>query len=170
VAVPTALIMHRCDPVTNAATQLPSTGGTYILLMQLDTPTRLEIGRLGVFDFAPGWYAYVGSALGPGGLRARLNHHLKRAARPHWHIDYVRRVAQLRQVWYAVSEMRHEHIWAAALHGLAGASVPVRRFGASDCDCAAHLFYDDRLPDFEAFCAQIGPSLVVLRWENPPAR
>ncbi len=170
MAVLTAHIMRRCDPATDAATQLPSTGGTYILLMQLDTLTRLEIGRLGVFDFAPGWYAYIGSALGPGGLRARLNHHLKRAARPHWHIDYLRRVAQLRQVWYAVSEARHEHTWAAALHGLAGASTPVRRFGASDCDCAAHLFYYDRLPDFDAFRAQIGPTPAVLRWDALPAR
>jgi len=31
---------------------------------------RMEIGRLGAFDIRPGFYAYVGSAFGSGGLRA----------------------------------------------------------------------------------------------------
>lgn len=150
------------------ATDVPSTGGTYVLLLQLNTPTHLEIGRLGVFDFAPGWYAYVGSALGSGGLRARLNHHAKLANRPHWHIDYLRRVAALRQVWYAVSDARHEHAWAAVLRLLPGATIPARRFGASDCDCLAHLFHYEHLPDFDGFCAQITvPTSILCRDFSP---
>ncbi len=50
---------------------------------------RLEIGRLGSFNIIPGFYAYVGSAFGPGGLRARIRHHLESVAQPHWHIDYL---------------------------------------------------------------------------------
>jgi Uri superfamily endonuclease len=41
---------------------------------------RLEIGRLGVYDIVPGYYAYVGSAFGAGGLRARICHHLESTA------------------------------------------------------------------------------------------
>ena len=46
---------------------IPDDKGTYILIMGLGTMKRLEIGRLGTFDFIPGYYAYVGSAFGPGG-------------------------------------------------------------------------------------------------------
>lgn len=125
--------------------------GTYILLMHLANPQALTIGRLGMFDFAAGWYAYVGSAFGSGGLAGRLHHHLKPAPRPHWHIDYLRQVAPLVDVWYTTSETRLECTWAAVLKQMPGAEIPIPRFGASDCRCEAHLFYfparPPRLPD-----------------------
>jgi Uri superfamily endonuclease len=49
--------------------------GTYALLLKLDKQERITIGKLGTFDFPAGYYLYVGSALGPGGLRARLARH-----------------------------------------------------------------------------------------------
>jgi Uri superfamily endonuclease len=122
-------------------TMFPPDKGTYILILHLDEPTRLQIGRLGAFDFAPGWYAYVGSAFGPGGLRGRLKHHLAPVTKPHWHIDYLRAAAPVREVWYSASETRYEHRWADMLLAHPGATVPVPRFGASDCTCAAHLVY-----------------------------
>lgn len=153
---------------TPDAGDLPGTGGTYVLLLRLDLPAHLKIGRLGAFDFAPGWYAYVGSALGPGGLRARLSHHQKRAARPHWHIDYLRQAANLEWVWYAVGGDRHEHAWAAALGSLPGASLAARRFGASDCDCPAHLFHYAHMPHAAAFGDRIAPT-SIRRWQPSPA-
>jgi len=49
--------------------------GTYALLLKLDKQERITVGRLGTFDFPAGYYLYVGSALGPGGLQARLARH-----------------------------------------------------------------------------------------------
>lgn len=66
---------------------LPDAKGTYVLLSSVSLQKRLEVGRLGAFDLVPGCYAYVGSAFGAGGLRARLGHHLQSNAAPHWHID-----------------------------------------------------------------------------------
>ena len=54
---------------------LPEDKGTYVLIASLAQMKRLEIGRLGTFDIKPGFYAYVGSAFGAGGLRARIGHH-----------------------------------------------------------------------------------------------
>ncbi len=119
---------------------LPTAKGTYILLMQLSTAQSLMIGRLGMFDLAAGWYAYVGSAFGSGGLAGRLKHHFKPAPRPHWHIDYLRQVAPLVEVCCAASDTRLECTWAAALKHMPGAEIPIPRFGASDCRCEAHLF------------------------------
>jgi len=55
--------------------------GTYALVLRLARATTIHVGALGAVDFAPGWYVYVGSALGPGGLAARVNRHLSRSKR-----------------------------------------------------------------------------------------
>jgi Uri superfamily endonuclease len=138
---------------------LPSAAGTYALILKAGPPSAVALGRLGELIVRPGYYAYVGSALGPGGLRARLQHHLSAAHAAHWHIDYLRRWAQIGEIWYTIDSSRREHSWAAMLAALPGASIPLRRFGASDCTCAAHLFR------FEST-----PSLVLFRSSAAPAR
>lgn len=115
--------------------------GSYVLHLELAATACLSIGKLGRFGFAPGWYCYIGSAFGPGGLHARLKHHAGRADSPHWHIDYFRRAARLAGFWYSYDVSRHEHAWACALHRLSAVRVPAARFGASDCACPAHLLY-----------------------------
>jgi Uri superfamily endonuclease len=117
----------------------PKDKGTYILLLQMQEPSTIVIGKKGTFDFNAGWYAYVGSAFGSGGLAGRLKHHLAPVKKPHWHLDYLRAHAIVREVWYVASEIVYEHIWAEILTNLPNASIPVPRFGASDCKCATHL-------------------------------
>ena len=140
---------------------IPTEQGTYILILRLDSPAHLRIGRLGAFDFAAGWCAYVGSAFGHGGLRGRLKHHLKPVAKPHWHIDYLRAEAVVQAVWYHASATVYEHAWAAALRTLPGAAAPAPRFGASDCRCAAHLICFASRPDFTAFCERADVALTA---------
>jgi len=127
--------------------------GTYILILRLASPAKLTIGRLGSFPFAAGWYAYVGSAFGAGGLRGRLKHHLSSQHRMHWHIDYLAQTAPIEAVWYLASETGYEHQWAALLAALPDATIPVQRFGASDCKCPSHLFHFSKEPAFDAFQA-----------------
>jgi Uri superfamily endonuclease len=119
----------------------PTVPGSYALHLSLAQPARLEIGRLGVFDFPPGGYLYLGSARGPGGLRARLRHHARAAGKPHWHIDYLRAAARLEGVWISTDPARLECAWSQALQQIPGAQFPVPGFGAGDCTCgcAAHL-------------------------------
>src|ERR1035441_9505367 len=73
---------------------LPEAKGTYILISSVKQVKHLEIGRLGAYDIIPGFYAYVGSAFGFGGLRVRIRHHLESTAAPHWHIDYLLGIAE----------------------------------------------------------------------------
>jgi hypothetical protein len=49
---------------------LPADKGTYVLIARVFQMKRLAIGSLREFDIIPGFCAYVGSALGSGGLRA----------------------------------------------------------------------------------------------------
>lgn len=98
------------------------------------------MGRLGEFLLAEGCYVYVGSALGPGGLRARLRRHLSPAKHPYWHIDYLTRYCRPQAVRYVAGPQRLECTWVQLLHQ-AGATWPIPGFGSSDCrrGCGAHL-------------------------------
>jgi Uri superfamily endonuclease len=121
---------------------LPAARGTYALELFLAKRSCLQIGKLGAFDFPRGYYVYVGSARGAGGLRARLLRHWCDDKRVHWHIDYLRAVARPVRVWYSTAKRADECKWAALMQAK-GACISAPRFGASDCACAAHLFYFD---------------------------
>jgi Uri superfamily endonuclease len=130
---------------------LPEAKGTYVLIAFVAQMKRLQIGRLGTYDLVPGFYAYVGSAFGPGGLRARIGHHLESTAAPRWHIDYLLQCAVPTEVWYTTADKKLEHQWAEslALHF----RVAIRRFGSSDYhrSRSSHLFHSKRRPSFRWF-------------------
>ena len=125
--------------------------GTYVLILRLGKPARVRIGKLGVAEFNHGFYAYIGSAFGPGGLAGRIGRHLKAKKPCHWHIDYLRRKSRLKDIWYTVSPIRREHDWARALAETKGASIPIPGFGSSDCHCPSHLVYFVSTPALAVF-------------------
>ena len=129
--------------------------GTYALILASNETRCLRIGQLGSLALQPSWYVYVGSAFGPGGVGARLAHHRKRAARPHWHIDHLRLHAQLRRVWFTHDPIRREHQWAHVMQQLPGAELPLPGFGSSDCMCASHLVRFTRRPSLRRFQSEI---------------
>jgi Uri superfamily endonuclease len=91
--------------------------GTYTLVVEFDGPATVEVGALGAVEFDADWYAYTGSAFGPGGF-ARVERHRELAAGErearHWHVDYL--------LGHPAAEFDR---------------VPA--FGASDCECESHL-------------------------------
>jgi Uri superfamily endonuclease len=114
--------------------------GTYVLVLSSASDAEIRVGRHGCLRPQPGLYVYVGSALGPGGVRTRVNHHLRDSPRPHWHIDYLRPHATVVEVWLCYGRKRREHLWARFLSSRSGVSVPMPGFGSSDCNCESHLF------------------------------
>lgn len=138
----------------NVADALPGNKGAYIVWLKPEKLTQIEVGKLGTMALQPGYYAYVGSAMGPGGVRARLQHHLRIAARPRWHIDYLRAACQVCRLWYVVTDAKVERQWAAALASLPGATVALSGFGASDHPGATHLFHFQAVPSLAAFVGQ----------------
>lgn len=129
----------RASPASTAsAAPARSEARTYQLLIEIARPLRVRIGALGPVSFAPGQYVYTGSARR--NLEARIARHLGAQRRLHWHIDYLLvtqgvRVLGVRRLADPECEVN------AATCG----SMPVARFGASDCRarCGAHL---KRLP------------------------
>ena len=114
--------------------------GTYARILSCVSNACIQLGRLGMMQLQHGYYVYLGSALGPGGLRARIAHHQKLSLRPRWHIDYLRAHTQIHCVWFSYDARRREHQWAGVVEAMSGAKVPLLGFGASDCDCRSHLY------------------------------
>lgn len=125
--------------------------GTYALVLQAETAQSITVGALGTLDIQSGWYVYVGSAFGPGGLRSRVRRHVRGDGALHWHIDYLRAAATVSAVWYTHDEARRECEWAATLRDTTGARTPFAGFGASDCACPSHLSAFDTAPPWAAF-------------------
>jgi len=115
--------------------------GTYALLLELEQPAGITIGRLGTSFFPAGYYVYVGSALGSGGLAARLARHGRQNKKLHWHIDYFLVHARIVGIDTDDSGQRLECAWARTMLSRPGAQVVAPRFGASDCTCPSHLIY-----------------------------
>jgi Uri superfamily endonuclease len=120
-------------------TNFPSEPGTYVLILKLIEKQRLEIGMLGEHEFPKGYYAYVGSAQGSGGLAGRINRHLQydQTKQPHWHIDYLRPWTDVAQIWWLAASPSRECEWAQILSQ--SGSRFIQHFGSSDCRCPGHL-------------------------------
>ena len=133
--------------------------GTYVLVLSSRSTDLVQIGRLGALQLQSGFYVYVGSALGPGGVRARLAHHLKPPRRPHWHIDYLRAHTRVDYIWYRLDTRRLEHLWAEDIRLAEGASVPLVGFGSTDCGCESHLFFFEHRPSRERLRQVLGTGI-----------
>ena len=110
--------------------------GSYILLIQLPEEQTIKAGSVLDTYFPTGYYAYVGSAMG--GLKPRLNHHLKENKKPHWHIDYLLQKASIHGVIVCQTKDRAECIIAQALSHQFNS---ILGFGSTDCHCRSHLFF-----------------------------
>lgn len=128
-----------------------STSGTYALLLNCRQEKPLQIGKLGELDAKPGYFVYLGSAFGPGGLSARLSHHRRPIARPRWHIDYLRTATVLTEIWFTWDPSPREHHWAGLIAALKDASIPLPGFGSTDCKCPSHLYFFEKPPSIQSF-------------------
>lgn len=112
--------------------------GTYTILLELDSPRSIEFGAAGTRHLEAGFYAYTGSAFGPGGL-SRIDRHRRVGTRQnptrHWHIDHLLGTRECRFVdaWTAPNEDAECEI---------AGGIDANRIdgiGATDCSCSSHL-------------------------------
>ena len=125
-------------------TTLPLTQGTYTLVIELERPTDIRVGALGVVIFDKGLYTYTGSALGKSqSLRTRLLRHIRDTKTMRWHIDYFLQGGKIRSIVLCESTARLECPINQALGSMTKGTVIAKRFGASDCHmgCPAHLYH-----------------------------
>lgn len=131
--------------------------GTYALILQSNESQTTDVGRIGQVSLKAGYYVYVGSAHGPGGVSARVGRHLSRKKTIHWHIDYVTTRIPVFFVLYKYSSQRLEHNWSACIAGMRGVEIAAKGFGSSDCRCRTHLYFFRLMPVFSELKSKYGP-------------
>jgi len=111
--------------------------GSYVLLIRLDAPLALTYaGREGRLQ--AGWFAYVGSARGPGGVGARVARHFSVTKKPHWHVDALTLAAT--RIKVMALRDASECDLGARLCATARFDYVMSGFGSSDCRvCKSHL-------------------------------
>lgn len=140
--------------------------GTYALILRSRSHAKAQIGRWRQIDLEPGYYIYVGSAFGPGGVQARVSRHCRGTKPNRWHIDYLREFLNPFGAWYTHETSRLEHQWAQVLCDMSGVSS-IRGFGCSDCKCYAHLFQTSTAPDIDQFSNIAGRKVELWVADRP---
>lgn len=111
--------------------------GSYMLCGKLGDVKTLQVGKLGMLTFKPGYYLYVGSAMNS--LSARIKRHMRVRKSLKWHIDYI--VPHFKD-FIAIPVRSSEPLECSlsqALGSIADDYVP--NFGCSDCNCDSHLYW-----------------------------
>ncbi|WP_193173127.1 GIY-YIG nuclease family protein [Nisaea nitritireducens] len=127
VAAPELLAGEAAEPVP----------GSYLLLLELAEPLTITI-RKRDWRLPAGLFVYAGSALGAGGLKARLTRHFRKEKKQHWHIDQVTMTARAMRALCFQENTECE--LSARLLASGRFSAPVPGFGSSDCkSCPAHF-------------------------------
>ena len=125
--------------------RIPQRKGTYLLIINILRYIEIKVGSLGIVKLEPGIYIYVGSALAPGGLQARILRHLRKEKKIHWHIDYLLASDDVRILYiaYLVYPKKLESTITSELISL-GLKPGWYRFGSTDTKDPSHLL---RLPN-----------------------
>jgi len=121
--------------------------GIYTLIIFVPFEKWISIGKIGVQRFPKGYYAYTGSALGKGALSlgGRIRWHLRKDKRKKWHIDFFTIDKDVKVISAMIVPI-HERVECEVnqyLNEKMRATIPVSRFGSSDCKrrCGSHLIY-----------------------------
>jgi Uri superfamily endonuclease len=77
--------------------------------------------------------------------------HGRVSVRPRRHIDYLRSVVSLREVWYTHDPLRRKRHWVKWIEAWPGGAVPVKGFGTSHCADTTHLLLMPKSPSFRDF-------------------
>lgn len=113
-----------------------SGGGCYAVCYKVESPLALQIGKLGLMEFEPGHYAYVGSA--KVNMQARVDRHARKEKKLRWHVDYFSTCAEHVETYCFFTSQNLECVLAEHLATRCRESS--ERFGCSDCRCKSHLF------------------------------
>lgn len=145
--------------VAEAEKLMESKTGTYVLVLKSPLRKTIRIGSRGDLALRPGYYLYVGSAFGPGGVLSRVSRHCRIDKAKHWHIDYLRSHTAIESIWYSHAGRRLEHVLARVLAQMEG-MTPEIAFGASDCKCESHLFFTPVAPEPSGLAETVRCTLV----------
>jgi Uri superfamily endonuclease len=123
--------------------QIKSNSGIYILEIQVPKNFSLGIPKFKGKKINSGFYYYVGSA--QKNLEQRINRHLRKDKKLHWHIDHLTKPErnQIKSILVFQDHVKDfECRLVSDLEIIYNFLHPIRSFGNSDCKiCKSHLLY-----------------------------
>ena len=107
---------------------------SYQLFIKVNKDVELKVGKLGRFIFPIGSYVYTGSAIT--NLDKRIERHLSKKKKLHWHIDFF-----LNSKFTKIINVTKSQQEECDLNKSSKGNVLVNGFGSSDCKqlCRSHL-------------------------------
>ncbi len=142
--------------------------GVYVLILRMTESKDIRIGKLGRLHFRRGYYSYVGSAQGSGGVK-RVTRHFSVAQRKNttrkWHIDYL---LPHSEVICAVFSPTDEAIECVVAKLLGEYSKALHGFGCSDCSCESHLFFTggNIMGEASGICRGVSANESIIIYPN----
>ena len=120
-------------------------GGIYILEIVPTKAFSISHKKIGNHKLSIGYYYYVGSA--QTNLYQRIDRHLRKTKKLHWHIDYltVKKEINIANVYIIKNHSKKfECKLVSDLSNYFNMQFPIQDFGNSDCNlCESHLLYKD---------------------------
>lgn len=117
---------------------IPDAGGAYVLGLRLGEEVPVALTRPAPGSLMPGWYLYMGSARGSGGIRARVKRHFRQGKKLHWHIDRLTAVSAEMAALAVAGGYECDLVGKLLDHPRF--EVAVAGFGNTDCRlCESHL-------------------------------
>ena len=109
---------------------------SYQLLIKVTKDIDLKVGKLGRFIFPVGSYVYTGSA--KTNIDKRIERHLSKEKKLHWHIDYL-----LNNDAVKIIDIKKSEMIECSLNKKTYGTIIIKGFGSSDCNlcCGSHLKY-----------------------------
>ena len=115
--------------------------GTYLLFIKIIKSVEITIkGKSSLLN--AGYYIYIGSAFGAGGLSSRLHRHLRKIKKKHWHIDQITSSTFSEIICIGVLLKQRVECELSKIIGDIEKTVPITGFGNSDCEkkCISHFY------------------------------
>ncbi len=114
--------------------------GTYILFTFLRDRIDVKIRDRKV-TISTGYYVYIGSAFGAGGLASRLHRHLRKKKKRYWHIDQITtsEFCEIQSIGIIIDKKMECEV--SEKISKIGIIELINGFGNSDCNsCQSHLY------------------------------
>jgi len=117
--------------------------GTYLLFLKVERDTFVK-SKSKEWYIKAGLYVYVGSAFN--NLEKRIERHLKKEKKKHWHIDFLLEKAQVVKVLKIISDERLEERISKYFCQL---YQVIPKFGSTDLKTCGNLFKIEDLDSVE---------------------
>tara|TARA_B100001248_G_C26973808_1_gene271432 strand:- start:101 stop:490 length:390 start_codon:yes stop_codon:yes gene_type:complete len=113
---------------------------SYQLFINVKKEINLKVGKLGKFIFPVRYYVYTGSA--KKNIDKRIQRHLYKKKKLHWHIDYL-----LNNDAVEIIDTMKSQMTECNLNKKTTGTIIIDGFGSSDCNlsCVSHLKYEKNI-------------------------